>query len=215
MDHKLYEIIFDINKYHSLLFDQTEGEVSETLNPLERYDHLDVLIDNGYSFPLVNREPVSGKKRKRAVTRTLISAVHEVMDRVTNAEEIDEPHSTETSSAMTALANSSSAAAIEGGEGAAKPTREQIKATTLMDEPPKAVSKKVVAKKVTLSSDESDIESFSDESDVESFSDESDDESSSNESDAKLSEPPEATESLSEYERLRQDRIARNRAWAW
>ena len=95
--HRLFEIISDIKKYHSLLLERQDLPLEQynrlvslsnsdidNLNrqdsPLERYDHLDSLIDIGFRFGShIPNPPVTKKKRKRQPLQSVRKACHAVI----------------------------------------------------------------------------------------------------------------------------------------
>ena len=75
--HRLFGIISDVNKYHSLHLDGQDS-------PLERYDHLVSLINIGFRFgSLIPNPPAKKKKRqpkrKRQPLQSVRKACHAVI----------------------------------------------------------------------------------------------------------------------------------------
>ena len=101
--HRLFGIISDIKKYHSLLLERQDLPLEQynhlvslsksdidNLNrqdsPLERYDHLDSLIDIGFRFGShIPNPPVTEKKRKRQPLQSVRKACHAVIAGVMEA----------------------------------------------------------------------------------------------------------------------------------
>ena len=99
--HRLFGIISDVNKYHSLLLDRQDlpleqynrlvslsnsdiDNLDRQDSPLERYNHLDSLINIGFRFGSRIPNPhvtVTAKKRKRQPLQSARKACHAVMDR--------------------------------------------------------------------------------------------------------------------------------------
>ena len=95
--HRLFGIISDVNKYHSLLLERQDLPLEQynrlvslsnsdidNLNrqdsPLERYDHLDRLINIGFRFGShIPNPPVTKKKRKRQPLQSVRKACHAVI----------------------------------------------------------------------------------------------------------------------------------------
>ena len=69
--HRLFEIISDIKKYHTLHLDSQDS-------PLERYDHLVSLINIGFRFGSLIPNPPT-KKRKRQPLQSVRKACHAVI----------------------------------------------------------------------------------------------------------------------------------------